>query len=455
MTLATQTNPTTERSNGISIGIIGPDASVERIMKVIKSFPSFRPIPKIYESEEEAALMAQEIADQVEVLLLAGPVPYRRVREEAHVKVPVHYVPLTDTGFYRALLRLRNTMGPDKQISISIDTLGRQMVGSSLLEIEETRTNTVFFDGSSYPTSDELVSFHKMQYDAKHCDAAMTAERSVAQQLTKLNIPNEWVIPTDQNIVVALERALLSTETRQSKEAQVVVGLVNVDEFSRHIQNRSSEHEVQKFKLDIHRMLLDYVESLDGYLTHLGGDEYVFITTRGIFERQTGGYKSIPLAKSTNQSFGLSLSIGIGFGLSANEAGTHARSALRKSKEAGGNTCFIVREDRTLIGPLEMAEPVEYDLSLTDRDLIRRTEEAGMTSAYLSKLMSQVARIGKIDYKVQELADVLGITVRSTHRLLLQWIDNQLVDIVGVEKVPKGRPRQIFRLSFLAEKIEK
>jgi hypothetical protein len=237
------------------------------------------------------------------------------------------------------------------------------------------------------------------------------------------------------------------------KEAQIVVGLLNVDHFGRHIQNQISEHEVQKFKLEIHRMLLDYVESLDGYLTHLGGDEYLFFTTRGIFERETGGYKSIPLARKAGKTFGLSLSIGIGFGRSANEAGTHARSALRKSKEAGGNTCFIVREDRTLIGPLEMADPIAHDLSVTDAELLQKAEAAGMTSEYLIKLLARVARSGKTDFKVFELAAMLDITVRSTHRLLLQWIDNGLIDVARMEKVPKGRPRQVYRLTFLADRI--
>ena len=74
--------------------------------------------------------------------------------------------------------------------------------------------------------------------------------------------------------------------------------MINIDDFGTQALRRNNEHEVQKLKLDIHRMVLDYVESLDGYLTHLGGDEYLFFTTRGIFERETGGYKTIPWLKT-------------------------------------------------------------------------------------------------------------------------------------------------------------
>ncbi|OXS62759.1 hypothetical protein B1A99_02595 [Cohnella sp. CIP 111063] len=440
-----------DKKKGISIGIIGPDDSVKRILKVLKAFPSFDPVPRPYEEEDAAPRLAEEIADGVEAILVSGPLPYRRIREEANVKTALHAVPLTDTGFYRALARLKNALGPDRRLRLSIDTLGGQMVGKFLKEIGESRVEADHYGGSVYPTREELIAFHRERYESGACDGALTAEGSVARALAKLGVPNEWVIPTDENITVALERALLSTETRQSKEAQIVVGLLNADHFEKRIHGHSTEHEVQKFKLDIHRMLLDYVESLDGYLTPLGGDEYLFFTTRGIFERETGGYKTIPLGKQSYQKFGLSLSIGIGFGRSANEAGTHARAALRKAKEAGGDTCFIVREDKTLIGPLAMADSLEQNLSLTDAELLGRVESAGMTSAYLSKLLSQTARTGRTDYMAHELAALLNVTVRTAHRLLLQWIDHGLVRISGVEKVPKGRPRQIFRLSFLAD----
>jgi hypothetical protein len=435
---------------GIPIGIIGPDALVKKILKVIQNFPSFYPVPRVYGMEDEAPGLAESVAAEVEVLLLSGPIPYQRVREETHLSLPIHYVPLTDTGLFRALYRLKNRYGLNHPIQLTIDTLSKPMVENAFKEIEETSVTAVYFDGSPYASREELVRFHRDHYENGHGHAALTAEESVSLALTELGVPNEWVVPTDQNITVALERALLSTETRKSKEAQIVVGMVNVDKFGKSVQQHSSEHEIQKFKLDIHRTLLDYVESLDGYLTHIGGDEYLFFTTRGIFERETGGYKSIPLARTANKRLGLTLSMGIGFGRSANEAGTHARSALRKSKEAGGNACFILREDLSIIGPLEMADSVEQALAMTDTELIRKAEEAGMTSAYLSKLMNQFARTGKTDYKVHELAYILDITVRSMHRLLLHWVEGGLVEITGMEKVPKGRPRQIYRLAIFA-----
>jgi hypothetical protein len=147
---------------------------------------------------------------------------------------------------------------------------------------------------------------------------------------------------------------------------------------------------------------------------------------------------------------GVSFSIGVGFGYTAGVAGVHARRAIRLAKEGGGDVCYIVREDGSLIGPLAMSEPMQLDLPLVDVSLLKRAESAGLTSIYLTRLIEHTTRFGEMDYDARELASVLGVTIRSVHRFLLLWMDAGLVDIVGEEKgVSRGRPRLKYRMSFL------
>ncbi|MDF2837123.1 MAG: transcriptional regulator [Paenibacillus sp.] len=434
----------------IKIGIIGTEFIVERTLAVLKSFPTFAPMVRIVEQDDESPFAAAELSQEVEVLLLSGPHAHRMVKEKLPPSIPIHYLPLTGAGLYKAIFKAMQ--GGKLRGGISIDTLTRNIVTRTLKDLGIEDTKLIVYDGPSYDGSEKLVEFHQRNVIEGRCSIAFTGMRHVAQRLTRLDIPNEWLLPSEQDIIVTLERALLSTESRRGKESQIVVGMIKVDDFGKLVMQRPNEHEVQKLKLDIHRMVLGYVESLDGYSMSAGGDEFLFCTTRGIFERETSGYKTIPLAKDASKSLGISLSVGIGFGMTANEAGTNARAALRKSREAGGNTGFIVREDATVIGPLEMSDPVQSVLAPTEPALIRKAEDAGMTSAYLSRLLTNMAKFGKYEYKVHDLAATLGISVRSAHRLILLWTDNGLVEISGFEKVPKGRPRQIFRFPFLMDK---
>jgi len=434
--------------NTIKIGVIGPTFIVEKIREALKSFPNFTPVFRASNEIVDASAFARELMDQVEVLLFSGYYPYKIAKENVDFTIPVHYIPLTGTGLFRSLFRLYHHR---KMQRLSIDSFLSQGVNQVLQEVGEPFTIIHYYEGTPFQI-EEMVTFHREKYEQGVSDGALTGVKRVADELTRLSIPNDWVVPTAQDISVSLERALLSTEKRRNKDSQIVFGIIQIDDYRELLEKSTSEHDVQRLKLEIQRMFLDYVGCLEGHLSSLGGDEYLFVTTRGIFERETRGYKTIPILLEAKKTLGISLSVGVGFGQSANEAGTHARLALRQSKEFGGDICFIVREDRSVIGPVEMSHPMIYELSITDEAILARAEKAGMTAAYMSKLMAQVTRLGKMEYTAQELAAILGVTIRSSHRILLQWLDAELVEIVGIEKISvKGRPRQIYRLSFVDE----
>ncbi|NGP46743.1 hypothetical protein G4V62_17995 [Bacillaceae bacterium SIJ1] len=277
----------------------------------------------------------------------------------------------------------------------------------------------------------------------------MTGVKEVADALLAQKLHCQWITPTHQDYVGALERALLSTEKRRHRESQVVVGLMRIHQFQQSIKHMTSEHDIARLKLDVHRTLLDYVNELEGHLAN-NGEEYIFFTTRGVFERVTHGYKSMPLLEDVKHAFGFTLSVGVGFGQTANEAGAHARIALRQANDEGGHQCFIVTEDKRIVGPVDTAAPLVYPTAVTDEGLLKKAEAAGMNAVHMQKLMAQVARFDKTHYTATELADVLGVTLRSTHRILLRWLDADLVQTAGVEKTTtRGRPRQVYVLGFL------
>ncbi|MFC4557979.1 hypothetical protein ACFO3D_07130 [Virgibacillus kekensis] len=436
----------------INIGIIGSKILLDQTRETLKSFPNFKPVFGIIEPDSVITDVASKIMYDVDVLVFTEFHLYNLAKQSLDFPIPVHHVPLMGTGLYKSLFLIKNNYSLKR---LSIDTIEEKYVEKTLVElVEENYQIKVFHNHSKPKLIKDIVNFHVENYNSDG-SIALTGIQEVSIRLTEENIPNEWVTPTQQDMIVSLERALLATKTRRNKESQIVFGLINVDDFKSITEKYTSEHDVQLLKLNIQQMLLDYIKQLDGHLISLGGEEYSFITTRGIFERETRGYKFIPLLQETNNAIGITLSIGVGFGSTAAEAGSHARLALRQSKESGGDVCYIVREDRSVLGPVDITTHTQYemyDLAITDAQLLDRAEKAGMSASYMTKLMARVGRYGIIDYTAQELASTLKITNRSAHRILLKWMDAELVEIVGEEKVThKGRPRRIYRLSFIMD----
>lgn len=433
-------------TNEIKIGIIGPTIISQKIKEVINDFPNFQPVYRISDSIFDAPKFAKELDDMVDVLLFSGELPYKLAKQAHKLISPVHYIPLKGTGLFRSVYRLK--MKTDVT-HLSVDTIVKEEVYRVFNEVGEHETNFFFSDKSSLHAVDDIVQFHYDKYEAGLTTGCLTGIKLVSDRLNELHVPNEWVNPTREDIAVALERALLSTDSRKNKESQIVFGLIQVHNFQGLVEKQESEYEVQKFKIQFQQLLLEYVESIEGHLTSLGGDEHLFVTTRGVFERATRGYKSIPLLYDTENQLDASLNIGVGFGLSANQAGNHARIALRQAKEYGRSSCFIVREDRHVIGPLEMQSPLVYELTTTDQDIIEKAERVGMTPIYISKIKAHINRSNIDSFTSKELANILNISNRSANRILSSWLDVDLVKIIGLEKVTsKGRPRQLYQLTF-------
>lgn len=439
-------------TSDIKIGIIGPKDLVNETRETLLAFPNFKPVFRIVDHDNQIHDIAKELSNEVEVLMFTEFHAYNIAKEHVDFKIPVHHMPLMGTGLYRSLFLIKIAYHLK---SLSIDTFDKKYVEQILLELEEDNYDLlVYKSNTSNMGISAVVNFHINNYRANN-SIALTGIKDVAKQLDSFQIPYQWVTPTQQDMVVSFERALLATDTRRNKESQIVFGLINIDNFKNISAKYSTEHDVQLLKLKLQQMLLEYIKMLDGHLINLGGDEYSFITTRGIFERETRGYKFIPLLQDIKNELGVTISLGVGFGRTAAESGNHARLALRQSLDLGGNVCYIVREDQSVLGPVDITTYKQYErynLAITDPQLLDKAEKAGMSASYMTKLMARVSRHKKIEYTAQELATTLNVTIRSANRILLKWTDAELVDIVGEEKVThKGRPRRIYRLSFIEE----
>lgn len=438
-------------SSTINIGIIGSEWTEAKMKKALKMFPNFSPIYLTSNNVYDAPAFTKELSGKVDVILYSGYFPYKLSKEVIPYQLPAHYIPLKGSSLFRALYCLKNSV-PNLH-AFSIDTLTRKDINGVLDELGEKME--VFLN--NIPLADdaieEIIEFHHQLFIEKKTSGALTGIKLVSDRLTERQIPNEWILPTEQDIVVTLERALLSTEKRRNRESQIVFGIIMVDQYEKMMKKMESEQHIQRLKLNLHKLLLDYIEQLEGYLTTLNGQEYMFVTTRGVFERVTQGYKFMPIHNEVKRQLKVTLSIGIGFGFSANQAGSHARIALNQATQFGGDKCFIVREDRNVIGPVEMEASVKYPLSITDPKLLYYAGKSGMTAAYIRKLFALLEQKNKNMFTAQELASIFGITTRSAHRILLQWLDAELVEIVGIEKITsKGRPRQVYSLLAPIEK---
>lgn len=428
----------------IKIGIIGPTWIETRIKRCIKRFPNFHPTFKTSNNIYDAITFTKELGNSCDVLLYSGYIPYYISRVSRVYSVPAHYIPVKGASLYRAFYRLQKRL--ESIDTVSIDTLKRNDLKELNLDLDENINSIHYSEKITLTDTDKIVQFHADNFSKSKADCALTSLKVVSDKLNELAVPNEWILPTDGDIIVTLERALLATEKRKKLESQIVFGIIYIANFETLKREATNEQSIQRLNLEIQNIILDFVDLLEGHLTSLGGDEYMFVTTRGTFERVTQGYKYFPLFDNEKQ-MKIKISAGVGFGITASEAGSHARIALLQSIEYGEGNCFIVKEDRSVIGPIENEIPLIYPLTITDEHIIKKAENASVSPFYIKKVIALLQRKNTNTFTAHELASSLGITTRSANRLIVRWLDLDLIKISGLEKLKRrGRPRQVYSL---------
>ncbi|WP_313893743.1 hypothetical protein [Psychrobacillus sp.] len=428
----------------IKVGVIGPLWIRDTIMRCFDLFPTIQPTFRLSDEIEEARDFTVELSEEVDCLLYSGRIPYLVAKDEIPVDVPAFYIPLKGSGLYKALYKLNKK---NDLTHISFDGIQNEYIDIVKTNLEETFEYSNFKEIVSLENVEDLVNYHLENVSRTPAAVVITSLKLVSESLTEKHILNEWLKPSEEDIVVAIERMLLATNQRKQKEMQIILGRIFIENVAVTMNEFMTEQQVQKRNHEIYRMLLHFAEQMSGYLTALSSNEYLFVTNRGIFERITEGYKYLPIVDEVKKKLGVHLSIGIGFGFTALEAGSHARVALIQAQESGGSCCFIVREDRSVFGPIDLMAPMKYPIAVTDQLLIHQAELIGMSAANIEKTMALIKRKKKNEFTAHELASVLGITPRSAHRIVQSWLDANLIKVIGTEKISRrGRPRQVFSL---------
>lgn len=421
----------------MSVAIVTPIETVALLHRTIEYFPSFHPRWYTYSSYEEAVELAMEAVErgQEEAMLVVEHCIYNALLDTKKLSIPVHHATTTGNNIYRALFLL---FSRGRVKHLSCEELPLINLCDVLADIDYSVSSIHYHQHAL--SEQQLINEHIKIFETNAGTGCITTRIGVANELKRRGYPCVWMEPTRQDIMVSLERLLLVTNTRRRIENQHVFGLI------KGFLKDDNEKNRRLMKSQVHT----FTKQLNSYCQQLDSQTFLFMTTRGTFEHVTRGYKSIPFFnRDVSLENQVDYVMGVGFGSTTEQAYSHVEIAFNQSNGKERNQCYIVNEDKQVVGPVAMTEHLVYETSITDSQLIEKGKKAGMTATYISRLIAQVKRNGKAVYTAQELADILGITLRSTHRNLLRWQDAEIVKIVGEEKTSiKGRPRTLYSFQW-------
>lgn len=400
---------------GILIGVVGPHDLVDDVAAICEEQPGVSTLRLDYDHESQAPTLVEAHTGAVEGWLFTGVVPYMLAQEADVLTRPTAFVDYSGATLLSALVRLQH-QGHDVT-RLSIDTLSGADVTATFAEAGLPTDELRVLPWRSGLTSRSAIAFHRR--GGEH--TVITCLSSVHDAL-RGKLPVLRLAPSTHSVRIALRRLLLSAEGQAQEDAQIALGLI---------------------ELDGEEGLLREATALGGTLAAFRGGVHLLVTTRGPLHDATGGFSSLPML-SRLAAHSRVVRAGFGLGRSAAEAESLARRALARARRIGDVAAVLsLRADTDVV--LESVAPPP--VSGTNLPLLAR--RVGLSVATLEKLLEARATVGDQPLTTREIAERLAVQQRTARRMLHRLELAGLAERTGnLSSGSSGRPLTLYRLTL-------
>lgn len=207
---------------GIVIGVVGPHDLVDEVAATCEEQLGVSALRLDYDHESQAPAIVEAHAASVEGWLFTGIVPYMLARDADVLSRPASFVDYSGATLLSALVRLQHE-GQDVT-RLSIDTLAPADIVATFAEAglptEEIRT-LPYRQGMS---SKKAVAFHRRGREHAVVTCLSSVHEALRGEMHVLRLA-----PSVHSVRVALRQLLLSAEGQAQEDAQIALGLIEVE----------------------------------------------------------------------------------------------------------------------------------------------------------------------------------------------------------------------------------
>jgi hypothetical protein len=409
----------------IRVGVVGPRDLVGHVASVAREFPAVAPVTLPYRHEKDTVKILHGAPADVDAWLFTGVVPYEVALASNLPNGPAAYVDYTGATLLRAVVELMSEGGDVSRMSI--DTLTDDQVRETLQESRLATDGVRVLPYRPGLSSEEIVEFHRGAADELGDHVAVTCLRSAYDVLRRDDDGRSFrLTPSIHSVRAAFRQLLLTLDSRQSGNAQVVFGLVEL----------TTEPD---------RLLRQESARLAGSLLPYGGRRHLIVTTRGALEAATGSFSEFPALNRLAERYG-SVRIGFGVGASAAEAETLAKRALGRARAASRATAVV-----SLRHEVDIALAGGQGTGAAGRrpSLAVLAQRSGLSTATLQRLRELPHEPGSHGLTTRDVAARLDVQPRTARRILNRLERTGLARTVGTQSLNgSGRPLLIYELDI-------
>jgi len=437
------------------IGIIGHIDNIKRIQLVIdESFPNIDgyhiEINEMHQIQTTVNYLKEHIND-FDGIIFTGKILYDIMNHNMHSQNPWVYIENDESQLQRNLLEasLKHNMDITR---ISIDSYSEDTVKTLYedfgLGYGQYFAHVSKIDIFNVALLDNLFNFH-LNNHLSHPDLiSITGISTVYERLQSHNVPSMLLRPNVNAIKNKLYDLLEKIRIENMIISQIVVISIEIDISNEYDLISENEYSIMLQKTKITEEVYKFAQRIQAAVIETEKN-YLLFTTKQIVEFETKNLRELSILSSMKNKTNNTISVGIGFGITAREAKSNAIIGKNKALKMGGNQCFVVYDRKRMERITQLDKAANNNISPLDLSYKDISEKSGVSINNIYKLKCIIDIYKKDTFTSLELSEEFGNSLRSMNRIIEKLEQAGYIEIVGKEIVGKaGRPSRILKLLF-------
>ncbi len=316
----------------MKVGILAPPRFVEKIRQIIQlDFSEIEPVDCAYNVYTEAVDIIKHHQPHLDAALFGGAMSYILSKEHVTPIIPWEYIPQGGSSLLRALLEASRSK-PFDIANVSFDSYLAGFLYESYAEIGISQNKLQLYLADRKPMSagylNYVYSFHEQLFRTRKVTGCITALDFVYEKLCANRIPAIMIEHTASIIRESLKKLRLSYQIQVSQQSQIVAIYIQI----------STPNDSQLFSYDEYQQIIDkmkiskqiylFAKRIQAAVVESGERNYLLFTTKQLLEAETQGLTRISLLEMTWENTDSGISIGIGYGNTAQEAKQNANMGM-------------------------------------------------------------------------------------------------------------------------------
>lgn len=443
----------------MKIALIAPSIISNKVKEIAQEFDDIELLDLQYNDYKDSVDIIKNCKENYDAIVFGGKSAYSYSQHYLEENCIWDYFPRHVLSFSSALLNA-SFLGYDLTC-ISCDTFSESLIREAYAELpfNYNKVSVSLIPDEQLTIQDEIrqekynqdvLNFHKKNYEKNKKTCIISALHTVQKKLNEQGITCFTAYPTRSVIRDTLSKLYLKYQAKQNQKSKIIVLSIEIDLPSEYYIISAEEYNYAHKKMPVVEMIYKFAQDIKAAVVEASYNTFLLFSTKSMLETKTDNFEKISLLDEIDKNSLHVLSIGIGYGSTAQDAKYNANLGMIKAKQHSKNTAYVIYEDKKIKGPITPTYTNKKpENSLIDKKLYLISDTSGVNINTVFKLYNIVNKYQKNHFTSKELADECNLSTRSINEIINKLEPYGYCQIVGKKYTSNtGRPSRIVQFNF-------